>query len=45
MPGTSVNMSGLAAAQGDKNFGADPDSAVTPPNPQLFHQRRYAEQC
>lgn len=32
MPGTSVNMSGLAAAQGDKIFGADPGSAVTPPN-------------
>lgn len=30
MPGTSVNMSGLAPAKGDKTFGADPGSAFTP---------------
>lgn len=41
MPGTSVNMSGPAPAQGDKTFGADPGSTFTPPNPELLNSRTF----
>lgn len=34
MPGTSVNTSGPAPAQGNKSFGADRGSAFTPPDPE-----------